>query len=137
MKSIDVFVYGTLKPGYRYYPDYCQGKTISERAAIAYGRLYHLPTLGYPAMTAGSDRIYGFLLSFSDTKILEKLDDLEGYNPIESPDRNEYDRTQIEVFDAENPLLSLGWVWVYQQSLDRIQALGGILLPHGCWQAEV
>jgi gamma-glutamylcyclotransferase (GGCT)/AIG2-like uncharacterized protein YtfP len=131
---LNVFVYGTLKPGNRYYRRYCIGKTIEERSAIAYGQLYHLPTLGYPAMIAGFDRVYGFLLSFSDAEILEQLDDLEGYNPTRLPIQNEYDRTQIEVFDAENPDISLGWAWVYLKSVDRVQALSGILLPNGCWQ---
>jgi gamma-glutamylcyclotransferase (GGCT)/AIG2-like uncharacterized protein YtfP len=136
MSSIDVFVYGTLKPGNRYYRRYCIGKTISERSAIAYGQLYHLPSLGYPAMTVGGDRVRGFLLSFADGEILEQLDDLEGYDPNRSSRQNEYTRTQIEVFDAENSDISLGWVWVYRQSLDRVQELGGILLPDGCWYSN-
>ncbi|MGB3238012.1 MAG: gamma-glutamylcyclotransferase [Geitlerinemataceae cyanobacterium] len=137
MSSIDVFVYGTLKPGNRYYRRYCLGKTIEEREAIVYGQLYHLPTLGYPAMTTGVDRVRGFLLSFTDREILTQLDDLEGYDPTQSPHQNEYDRTQIEVFDAENSDLSLGWAWVYRQSIDRVKTLGGILLPDGCWQPTI
>ncbi|MBD2327448.1 gamma-glutamylcyclotransferase [Alkalinema sp. FACHB-956] len=48
--AINVFVYGTLKPGHAAYDRFCAGKTIAEVAAIVPGRLYHLP-LGYPAMT--------------------------------------------------------------------------------------
>lgn len=134
MSGIDVFVYGTLKPGHRYYPGYCQGKTVSERAAIAYGQLYHLPTLGYPAMTVGGDRVSGFVLSFTEPEILARLDDLEGYNPHRSKGENQYDRVQIEVFHPENARISLGWAWAYQQSCDRVKELGGILVPDGCWQ---
>lgn len=134
MSSIDVFVYGTLKPGHRYYQQYCLGKTIHERVAIAYGQLYHLPTFGYPAMTVGVDRVFGFLLSLTDPEILTQLDDLEGYNPMRLPSQNEYNRIQIEVFDPETPEISIGWAWVYLQSRDRVQELGGILLPDGCWQ---
>lgn len=134
MSPIDVFVYGTLKPGNRYYQQYCRGKTRDERAAIAYGQLYDLPTFGYPAMTVGVDRVYGFLLSFTEPEILAQLDDLEGYHPQRSPSQNEYERVQIEVFHPENPEISLAWAWVYLQSRDRVQSLGGILLADGCWQ---
>lgn len=131
--TIDIFVYGTLKPGYRYYQRYCIGKTSCERSAIAYGQLYHLPTLGYPAMIRGSDLVFGYLLGFNDGKILAELDDLEGYYPHRPAEQNEYNRTRIEVFDAENPEISLGLAWVYQQTLDRVRQLNGILLTSGCW----
>ncbi|HIK33897.1 MAG TPA: gamma-glutamylcyclotransferase [Oscillatoriales cyanobacterium M59_W2019_021] len=130
--TIDIFVYGTLKPGYRYYQRSCIGKTICERAAIAYGQLYHLPTLGYPAMIPGSDRVCGYLLGFNDREILAELDDLEGYHPHRAAEQNEYDRTRIEVFDADNPEISLGFAWVYQQTLHRVRQLNGILLTSGC-----
>lgn len=134
--TIDIFVYGTLKPGYQYYQRYCIGKTCCERAAIAHGQLYHLPTRGYPAMILGSDRVCGYLLSFNDGKILAELDDLEGYHPHHTPEQNEYERTRIEVFDAENPEISLGFAWVYQQTLDRVRQLNGILLTSGCWVVQ-
>jgi gamma-glutamylcyclotransferase (GGCT)/AIG2-like uncharacterized protein YtfP len=46
---IDVFVYGTLRPGGRYHDRYCRG-VVAIEPATARGRLEHLPA-GYPMVT--------------------------------------------------------------------------------------
>ncbi|WP_325064821.1 gamma-glutamylcyclotransferase [Dolichospermum flos-aquae] len=48
---INVFVYGTLKPGEVNYQKYCAGKVIKEQRAIANGKLNNSPMV-YPAITS-------------------------------------------------------------------------------------
>ncbi|MCS6815597.1 MAG: gamma-glutamylcyclotransferase, partial [Cyanobacteria bacterium] len=97
---IRVFVYGTLKPGERYYPHYCADKVIAVRPAIAYGNLYALP-MGYPAMTIGHRSVQGYVLTFADESIFNALDELEGYNASAPAADNEYDRCLIEAFTPD------------------------------------
>jgi gamma-glutamylcyclotransferase (GGCT)/AIG2-like uncharacterized protein YtfP len=40
---INVFAYGTLKPGEANYQKYCAGKVVEVKRAIANGKLYDLP----------------------------------------------------------------------------------------------
>jgi gamma-glutamylcyclotransferase (GGCT)/AIG2-like uncharacterized protein YtfP len=125
-----VFVYGTLKPGECNYLRYCEGKVVDACPAIARGQLFVL-SAGYPAMISGEGKVYGFLLSFADVAILEDLDQLEDYHPQREPAQNEYQRQEIEIFDRN--LKSLGTVWAYFMSVDRVRSLGGIWLPDGTW----
>lgn len=130
---IQVFVYGTLKPGEINYQRYCAGRGVEAIEAIALGQLYHL-SLGYPAMTAGiqkTQKIKGYVLSFTDPKILDDLDVLEGFDAQRPPHQNDYDRVKIQVYDRlDHPL---GQVWTYVMDIQQIQALQGILLLDGEW----
>lgn len=125
-----VFVYGTLKPGECNYLRYCEGKVVDACPAIARGQLFALPA-GYPAMISGEGRVYGFLLCFADSAILDDLDRLEDYHPGRSPAQNEYQRQEIEIFDLN--FQPLGTAWVYFMLPDRVRSLGGISLPYGTW----
>ena len=62
MVELQVFVYGTLKPGGRYHQRYC-GEFLTEAVTlvIALGHLYDFPQLGYPAMTHGNDWVKSYL----------------------------------------------------------------------------
>ena len=130
MNNLRIFVYGTLKPGESNYQRLCVGKVLEEEKAIAFGQLFDLP-LGYPGMTVGESPIQGFVLTFADTAILSILDELEDYDPNRSETDNEYNRQLIETFDLSGK--SLGLVWVYLMSLERVQRLGGVMLSSGCW----
>jgi gamma-glutamylcyclotransferase (GGCT)/AIG2-like uncharacterized protein YtfP len=132
-QTIRVFVYGTLKPGESNFDRYCAARVVEMQAAIVYGRLYDLP-FGYPAMTAGTDCVYGYLLSFDDPKILLNLDELEDYQPDRSDDENEYIREKIETFSPERQ--PLGLAWVYRMTPEMAERLNGILLPHGQWMGR-
>ena len=134
MNTLNVFVYGTLKPGEANYQRYCAGKVVEEQSAIAFGQLYDLP-LGYPAMTHGESPVQGFLLTFADPSVLTALDELEDYNPNRLPQENEYERQQIEIYNLSAQ--SLGRAWVYLMTPDRVQRLGGVLLRSGWWSAYV
>lgn len=127
---IKVFVYGTLKPGGKYYKIFCEGKTIEEQECWAKGRLFALP-IGYPAMIAGNDQVYGYLLSFASFKDLENLDKLEGYSGIPNSPLNEYDRAKIVVYDKANQVIDE--VWSYFMTEEKVKILNGVYLPCGVW----
>lgn len=130
---MDVFVYGTLKPGGRYYPDYCEGKTLQEREVYTYGKLFHLP-LGYPGLIEGDDRIKGILLTFADESVLESLDELEDYDPMRSPEQNEYERKRILVYSLDEQFL--GEAWGYLMTIEKIQQYQGKFVISGCWTEQ-
>ncbi|MER3478225.1 MAG: hypothetical protein C4287_19385, partial [Leptolyngbya sp. ERB_1_2] len=68
MQSINVFVYGTLKPDESNY-FLCADRVISSKPAIVHAYLYHLP-LNYPAIVPGNAITCGYLLTFTDQTIL-------------------------------------------------------------------
>lgn len=129
-ESVNVFVYGTLKPGEVNYQHYCAGKVLTAKRAITFGQLYDLP-FGYPAMIPGSDRVAGFVLSFPNVKILTDLDSLEGYNPERPIDENEYYRQEIDSYNLD--LTFLAPAWVYLMTTKQVDIFGGKLLPDGWW----
>ncbi|MBE9056610.1 gamma-glutamylcyclotransferase [Sphaerospermopsis sp. LEGE 08334] len=126
---MNVFVYGTLKPGESNYY-LCENYVIAAKQAIASGKLFNLPMV-YPAMTLGDGKVYGYLLSFPDSQILPALDDLEDYESTRPMSKNLYNRQSIEIFDLDG--LSLGWAWVYLMTLERVDKLSGIPQMDGCW----
>ena len=128
--ALQVFVYGTLKPGGVNYQRYCAGKVSAEQPAIAQGKLFALP-MGYPAMVVGDSWVSGFLLSFPDSAMLRVLDELEDYRPGRSPELNEYQRQLIQVFDLERR--SLGQAWAYLMTSEHVNKLKGRWLPSGVW----
>ncbi len=131
---VDVFVYGTLKPGEANYAAYCGDRPHTVEPAWVWGRLFHLPRQGYPALTLGNEKVQGVLLHFSDPGILAALDPLETYEEGRSPDLNEYQRQRQAIFDpAGTPL---GEAWIYVMEPNRVVADGGIWLPSGQWSAR-
>ncbi|MDX2100429.1 MAG: gamma-glutamylcyclotransferase [Leptolyngbyaceae cyanobacterium bins.59] len=128
--GLRVFVYGTLKPSESNYTRYCAGKVTEELPALAQGELFALP-MGYPAMTAGSSWVQGYLLSFKDSSMLARLDWLEDYDPCRSPEENEYQRHWIDVFDPHKKII--GAAWAYVMSSEQVARYGGIPLPEGIW----
>ncbi|MFN6560778.1 MAG: gamma-glutamylcyclotransferase [Nostoc sp. ChiSLP01] len=130
---VQVFVYGTLKPGEANYKRFCAGKIVDAKKAFVKGKLFALP-MGYPAMTLGNSQVHGYLVSFANPAILNQLDVLEGYHPARDVSENLYSRKTIEVYQGE--WLSLGWAWVYLMSLERVDQLGGVLQPDGWWSGS-
>jgi len=126
-----VFVYGTLKPGGRFWPKYCEGKVAAVVPARIQGELYDLH-LGYPGLLLrGEDWVRGFILSFPEAADFAEVDRLEGYSPTRPPERNEYDRVRVDCFDAEGR--PLGRVWVYAMTEERLRRLGATRLCGGDW----
>ncbi|MEH1850746.1 MAG: gamma-glutamylcyclotransferase [Nostoc sp.] len=127
---VRVFVYGTLKPGEANYKRYCAGKVVDVKKAFVQGKLFALP-MGYPAMTLGDSKVYGYLLSFSNPKILNELDVLEDYQPHRQTPENLYNRQIIEVYEPQSR--SYSWAWVYLMTLKQVEQLRGFLQPDGWW----
>jgi len=127
-----VFVYGTLKPGEVNYQRYCEGRVVKEEEAIAWGRLFLLPMpMGYPALTVGANRIEGYLLHFQDSKLLNQLDQLEGYHPDSPLEDNQYLRQSIPVFRPTGE--PLGDALAYLMSMGKIEQYGATELLNGSW----
>lgn len=129
-----VFVYGTLQPGERFHLPYCGDRVRVEGEALASGRLYHLPQLNYPAMTREPGWVRGVVLSFDDPQAILKLDTLEGFVGDRDPASNEYNRYEVEVFDAAEQSRSFGVAWAYYMSSEKVRQYGGIWLPGGLWR---
>ncbi|MBE9099762.1 gamma-glutamylcyclotransferase family protein [Vacuolonema iberomarrocanum] len=129
---IRVFVYGTLKPGEINYRLLCEGKINRAIPAIAHGNLYALPA-GYPAVTPGTGEVHGYVLEFGSLALLAELDALEDYEPQRPAEANDYNRIKIEVMDENRQ--SLGLVWFYQMSSERVEAMGGIQIKDGIWRS--
>jgi len=127
---LQVFVYGTLKPGESNYPRYCQGKVIQAQPASILACLYNLP-LGYPAITPGNQRVEGFLLNFNDDAHLQSLDELEGYSPNQPGDNFSYCRQWVRVDNPQGDFLCQAWA--YFMNPQQVKLLGGTLETSGCW----
>ncbi len=127
-----IFVYGTLKPGGRYYPFYCQGKTTEEVEAYTWGQLFHLPGRGYPAMTLGERKVKGILLTFEDDSALRQIDQLEDYSPTRPLNANEYIREERKIYSPRDE--ALGEAWCYLMDIKKVMELSGIFVPSGWWQ---
>ncbi|MGB7442111.1 MAG: gamma-glutamylcyclotransferase [Coleofasciculaceae cyanobacterium] len=132
MSKLKVFVYGTLKPGESNYHRYCAGKVVEQKPAIAYGQLFHL-SLGYPAMTLGNGRVYGYLLTFTDLNILGLLDKLEDYEPNRPSQENEYNRQLLEIYDLKGKIL--GSAWTYLMTDEQVQFYHGVAVISGSWSS--
>jgi gamma-glutamylcyclotransferase (GGCT)/AIG2-like uncharacterized protein YtfP len=154
---IKIFVYGTLKPGEENYAKYCAGKVIDTKPAYALGELFALPQ-GYPAMIKGDNRVYGYLLTFTDVEVLTELDELEDYHPFKQNSENLYNREQIKIFTLESKNLEskigipslnqgfwnqalpekakLGLAWVYLMSEYQINQLNGMRKTDGWWSGN-
>ena len=129
-ESTRIFVYGTLKPGERNYSVYCQGQVLSQMPAYTWGDLYALP-VGYPAMTEGTNKVRGVLLSFNDPQILSSLDRLEDYKEDRAADLNEYERLWVPTYDSSDRLIT--YAWAYYMTTARISQHQGLKLASGIW----
>ena len=127
--TLNVFVYGTLKPGEANFAYYCGGiqKQIS---AYTWGNLYALP-VGYPAMTEGKNKVRGILLTFIDPNILNSLDRLEGYQPGRDSSLNEYYRQLVDIYSLDDRFL--GKAWAYFMTVNRVERYQGIIMTSGWW----
>jgi gamma-glutamylcyclotransferase (GGCT)/AIG2-like uncharacterized protein YtfP len=110
--DLKVFVYGTLKPGGHYWPQFCEGKVVKHAPAKIHGELYDLH-VGYPGLRLqGRDWVYGYLLELKESSHLDGLDYLEGYAPNRPETENEYTRLRISCYDERGE--PLGEAWAYE-----------------------
>ncbi|PSN17164.1 hypothetical protein C7271_19195 [filamentous cyanobacterium CCP5] len=131
MALFHVFVYGTLKPGERAYPIFCQPYVLKAQPALVQGRLYALPE-GYPAMTQEPGWVQGYRLGFGDRAVLNALDEFEDYFP-NHPEASLYQRLTIPTFSLDQT--PLGPAWGYVMPLPKVRDLGGRPLTRGIWTA--
>ncbi|MEM9265890.1 MAG: gamma-glutamylcyclotransferase family protein [Cyanobacteria bacterium P01_F01_bin.13] len=136
MATIDVFVYGTLKPGGTYHQKYCAPYLKKTQLAQVRGLLYDLPHLGYPTMTLGEGWVKGYLFTL-DAIALSGLDYLEGYAPPEhqgyqSKDdfEEEYIRQRATVFNLASQPIGEAWIYVMDKP-----PTGAIWLSQGEWMS--
>jgi gamma-glutamylcyclotransferase (GGCT)/AIG2-like uncharacterized protein YtfP len=87
-------------------------------------------------MTQEPGWVTGVILGFESPQAFVKLDQLEGFQGDRSPSENEYNRLEIEVFDPQSPPRSLGTVWTYYMSRQRVSHYGGIWLREGVWHED-
>jgi gamma-glutamylcyclotransferase (GGCT)/AIG2-like uncharacterized protein YtfP len=130
---INVFVYGTLKPGESNYQYYCEGLVRSQTPAYTKGILYDLP-LGYPGLTVGDNRVRGVLLTFSDSNILDSLDKLEDYQPQRALELNEYYRTLVPVYGLQDEFL--GKAWCYLMTVEKVKQYRAMAIANGWWSKQ-
>lgn len=137
---LHIFVYGTLKPRFTAYEQFCAGRTIAETPAIVHGQLYHLP-LGYPAIVLGNGIVQGYRLTFRDPQVLLELDDYEAHDRAEiikicpdRPEANEYSRSWIPTFSMDGQ--PLGNAWVYSMTIGQIDRLKGNFITTGTWRGN-
>lgn len=126
-------MYGTLKPGERNYPYYCEGKTLQEQSAYTYGQLFHL-SLGYPGLLEGEGKTKGILLTFASSTALVSLDELEDYSPMRSPEQNAYQRKKIPVYSFCDEFI--GEAWGYVMTYEKIQQYQGKPVLSGYWTEQ-
>lgn len=138
---IRIFVYGTLQPG-EVNHRVCAADVVEAQPAIAIGRVYHLP-FDYPAMTPEEPGwVQGYLLTFSTTAILAKLDQFEQHDPDtfaeiapgHSLATHQYSRQLITVFSPQH--IRLKPAWGYVMTREQIHHLKGELVPDGCWEGR-
>jgi gamma-glutamylcyclotransferase (GGCT)/AIG2-like uncharacterized protein YtfP len=129
--DLSVFVYGTLKPEGHYWPEFCEGKVVSQRPAKIRGELYDLH-LGYPGLRLqGEGWVSGYILEMCDQAAFERLDYLEGYQAGRAESKNEYIRLKVPCFDPEgNPI---GDIWTYEITEATMARGRATLFEGGDW----
>lgn len=131
---MQVFVYGTLKPGGSYYQLLCQNKEHSFQKAKLYGSLYDLG-VGYPAIQlGGSNWVYGYVLNFVTEEIRSDLDALEGYEKNRPISDNEYQRVRAKVYALNGS--SLGEIDTYVMEEAQLQRYKWRKCPSGEWDLD-
>jgi gamma-glutamylcyclotransferase (GGCT)/AIG2-like uncharacterized protein YtfP len=126
-----VFVYGTLKPGGHYWPQFCEGKVSEVQPAMIRGELYDLH-VGYPGVILQGDGwVQGCLLTFPREADFLQLDVLEGYVPGREESKNEYNRLKVPSYTPEGE--TLGEVWAYEMTEATMQRYTGTRIQSGYW----
>ena len=126
-----VFVYGTLKPGGHYWPQFCEGKVSSIVPAKIRGELYDLH-LGYPGLKLrGHDWVQGMLLHFPSDADFARVDELEDFDPRRPMDENEYIRLNVPCFDPDGE--PLGDYWTYEITDSVLESTSCTRISNGNW----
>lgn len=131
ISDLTAFVYGTLKPGGRYWPEFCAGKVAPPVATKVRGELHDMG-LGFPGLVLkGSDWVHGYLLTFRERSDFLRLDELEGYAPNRPPEDNEYTRLRLPCFSPDDD--PLGEAWAYEITPGMMARCCTRRIPDGNW----
>ena len=129
MSFVNLFVYGTLQPGYENHNKYCRDRLLNRQTAKVRGSLYTL-SVGYPGLAHGDQWVQGYLLTLrEDGQTLIDLDELEDYSP-DNPN-SLYQRKMTAIFSLDGQFL--GQAWVYFMAIATIQWMHGTPIPSGQW----
>ena len=123
-----VFVYGTLQPGQVNYQR-CAEYVVHSVAATISAKLFNL-SCGYPAITHGSDKVSGWVLTFTDISALSNLDQLEGFDASGRSGDNLYDRQVVTASTKSGEALQ---AYVYVMTPEKVESIGGQHIPAGIW----
>lgn len=130
-EDLSVFVYGTLKPGGRYWPEFCEGKVGEPIPAKIKGELYDLH-VGYPGLRLnGGDWVHGTILTFKREEDFLRLDFLEGFEPERPVSENEYNRLKVACYAPSGQ--ALGSFWAYEMTETTMLKLKGSRISSGIW----
>ena len=118
-KITNVFVYGTLKEGFRLdRPMFAKKRTAVKEGTIA-GALYSLGP--YPTIKLNKKHeVHGELHSYRADEfddILETMDMIEGYNPSR-PEGGLYNRSVVKVTLADGSVAE-AWAYEYNGQVDE------------------
>lgn len=135
MATKRIFVYGSLMENFFNYDKYLKGNVLARENGYVVGTLYHLVNKGYPGFVKiGNDRVYGEILTIkSDQKLVEALDQLEGYSGAYHGE-NAYNRFQVAVHPLENNKVLYLDAYVYNIHAPCNHTDERLYLENGSWR---
>ena len=139
MEADGLFVYGSLREGGRSHAWIQRTDPVGSTSAWTPGRLFHLPTAGYPAMVPspepgsphpGPGWVAGEFIGYEDEAALNRaLQDLDQLEDVEG----ELFERQILPVVLDSGHHYAAWIYVFPE--DRLPRLEkeGVELPGGDW----
>ena len=133
-----LFVYGTLRPGGRYWTNIAHLIEDYAPASLSGFDIYHLAD-GYPAIVDGNGEVFGDLLfihSGREPAVWKIVDDIEQYRPGDASSL--YLREPVKAKRLRAPTLAPVAAQAYVYNPERAAYLQehGTLLPEGEWHPE-
>jgi gamma-glutamylcyclotransferase (GGCT)/AIG2-like uncharacterized protein YtfP len=136
-----LFVYGSLRAGGSRHTWIQRTDPIGSTAGCTPGRLFHLPSAGYPAMVPGPDPgspgpgpgwVAGEFIGYEDDAALESA--LQDLDQVEDVEGGLFERRILPV-RLESGHAYQAWTYVFPE--DRLPRLEreGVELPGGDWCA--
>lgn len=133
-----LFVYGTLRPGGRYWANIAEEIEQYTPAMVSGFDLYHLSN-GYPAMVDGDSEVFGDLLfihSGREADVLRITDEIEQYVPGDSASL--YVRREvlaIRLTSPEAPKIPVD-TYIFNPAHKPYLLKNGTHVPGGEWHAS-
>lgn len=126
-ETLKVFVYGTLKIGFRLAPLFDDVRTSVKVGKIR-GSLYSLEL--FPGVVLDEkDEVIGEVHTFSQSsevikEVLKRMDNIEGYNPQRNPEDNLYNRKTVLV-ETDSGTEEC-FVYEYARSVNNLKRIGNL-----------